>query len=168
MTSQQRAYLAGLIDADGSILLQFKKNSKMRFLYRIKTTIVIYQDSKYFDHLNELKKIIGGGYLSVRNDHIAELRVEGFSQVKNLLEKIKPYLRFKNGQADYMLEAVKLLKRSKVNLDTFLSVCDLAESLSAANYESSQRKHTKESIINNLKVNGIIPVTTGFSINKSK
>jgi len=47
-------------------------------------------------------------------------------------------------------------------------VCDLAESLSAANYESSQRKHTKESIINNLKVNGIIPVTTGFSINKSK
>jgi hypothetical protein len=42
MHAHQKAYIAGLLDGDGSIMLQFKKMSGMKFLFRVKTTIVIY------------------------------------------------------------------------------------------------------------------------------
>lgn len=166
MTSQQCAYLAGFLDADGSILLQFRPNKKMRFLYRVKAVVVIYQDAHSINLLRELQSVIGAGYISERNDRIAELRIEGFIQVEKLLKKLKPYLRFKKSQADYLLQALKILKRKKYSLEDFLSVCDLAEAISAANYKSSQRKHTKQSILNNLRSNGIVPVTTGFLTEK--
>ena len=43
MNSQQRSYLAGFLDADGSIVLQFKKREDVRFKYRAKTVICFYQ-----------------------------------------------------------------------------------------------------------------------------
>ncbi len=42
MTNKQKAYLAGLIDGDGSIMLQLKRREGSRFLFRVKTVIVIY------------------------------------------------------------------------------------------------------------------------------
>lgn len=162
MTSQQYAYLAGLIDADGSLLLQFRPNRKLRFLYRVKTTVMIYQDAKQIDQLKALHHLIGAGYVTQRNDHIAELRIEGFKQVEKLLTKLKPYLRFKERQAVYLLQAIKILKRKRYDLKAFLSICDLAELISAHNYRSSQRKHTKESVLIELRNQGIVPVTTGI------
>jgi hypothetical protein len=163
MTSQQCAYLAGFIDADGSILLQFRPNKKMRFLYRIKATVVIYQDARYIALLRQLQQLIGAGYVSERNDKIAELRIEGFSQVEKLLKRLKPYFRIKEQQAVCLLQALKVLKRKKYSLEEFLNICDLGEDISLLNYRSSQRKHTKEVILNELRNHGIVPVTTGFS-----
>lgn len=163
MTSQQRAYLAGFLDADGSILLQLRPNKKLRFLYRVKAVMVIYQDAQYINQLKIIQQQVEAGYISQRNDRIAEWRVEGFKRVEKLLRMLKPYLRFKQQQADYLLKALQILKRKKYDLKDFLEVCDYVELISAANYRSSQRKHTKESVIQTLKCHGIVPVTTGFS-----
>jgi hypothetical protein len=45
VTSQQKAYLAGLLDGDGSIMLQLRPRLGMKFLFRVKAVVIIYQDS---------------------------------------------------------------------------------------------------------------------------
>ena len=89
MTIKQKAYLAGLIDGDGSIMLQLRRREGSRFLFRVKTVIVIYQDSKCYKETKKLHEIIGYGYLYLRNDRINEIRIEGFEKVKErgLIEK---------------------------------------------------------------------------------
>ena len=85
MTNTQKAYLAGFLDADGSIVLQFKKREGMRYLFRIKVVVVFYQDEKYIDELIWMNKIIKAGYVYTRSDRISELRIEGYTQVEKLL-----------------------------------------------------------------------------------
>lgn len=46
MDAYTRAYIAGLIDGDASIMLQLKPRQHSSFGFRVKTTLVIYQDSK--------------------------------------------------------------------------------------------------------------------------
>ena len=78
MNPQQCAYFAGLLDGDGSIMLQLLPRSEMKFLFRVKAVVVIYQDTKQKDIVEQLWKLIGVGYFYHRNDHISEIRIEGF------------------------------------------------------------------------------------------
>jgi hypothetical protein len=160
MTEKQKAYLAGLVDGDGSIMLQLKRREGMRFLFRIKAVIVIYQDSKCYQETKILHEIIGYGYLYQRNDHINEIRIEGFTKVEEFLMKINPYLRFKKSQANYMLEALKIVSNKKYSINDFLRVCELSDKISENNYSSKNRKYTKEYVITELRKSGLVPVTT--------
>ena len=160
MTNTQKAYLAGFLDADGSIVLQFKKREGMRYLFRIKVVVVFYQDEKYIDELIWMNKIIKAGYVYTRSDRISELRIEGYTQVEKLLLQLKPFIRFKKNQVKYMLNAVKVMKRErKISLKDFLYVCDLADKTSASNYKS-RRKYDAAYVRSVLIKNKIIPVTT--------
>jgi hypothetical protein len=161
MKSQDRAYIAGLIDGDGSIMLQFQKRNGMRFHYRINTCVIIYQDSRYHAVLEEIQKSIKAGYIYKRNDQISELRVEGHKQVAQLLEKIKPFLQFKSKQAELMLIALELLKEKPLSLDSFMKLAKFSDAISESNYTSKQRKYSSSYIIEDLKQLHVIPVTTG-------
>jgi len=162
MTSQQRAYLAGLLDSDGSIMLQLRPRKEMRFLFRPKALVIFYQNSSRHDELLKLQKIISAGYLYKRNDRMSEIRIEGLSQVKSLLKKLKPYIRFKIIQVYGMINAIKILqKRRKYSLEDFLSVCKLADEISKANY-STNRKYDYSFVVKTLRDHKIIPVTTGL------
>ena len=164
MNSQQRAYLAGLLDGDGSIMLQIRERKKMKLLFRIKAVVVFYQDSRHISDLKKFQKWIGAGYVYKRNDHISELRVEGHARVEQLLTKLKPYIRFKKLQVKYMLKAIKKLSK-KQTIEEFLEVCDLADDISATNYVSRNRKYTAEYVRNKFFEHNLIPVTTGLSNN---
>jgi hypothetical protein len=160
MTKEQKAYLAGLIDGDGSIILQLRKREGMRFLFRVKAVIIIYQDVKCYNETKKLHEIIGYGYMYERNDRINEIRVEGFDKVKDLLEKIQPYLRFKKLQAKHMLEALQIVSNKKYSIDDFIKVCEISDLISKCNYSSKNRKYTKEYVVNELRKSGLVPVTT--------
>jgi hypothetical protein len=160
MTSQQRAYLSGLLDGDGSIIIQLKPRDDMKYRFRVKSVVIIYQDSKYHSRLVELRGLIGAGYVYRRNDRISELRVEGHMQVASLIVKLLPYLRFKHVQATLMLEALSLIRR-KYSVDEFLSVCRIADEISANSYASKRRKYTAYYVEQVLHSHNLIPVTTG-------
>lgn len=119
MTSQQRAYLAGLLDSDGSLMLQLKPREAMRYKFRVKTSVVFYQHSKNFESMNKLRQIIGMGYIHQRNDCMSEIRIEGFAQVSKLLKQLQKYIFFKKKQLCLMLEAIALAKKKNYQLDTF-------------------------------------------------
>ncbi len=72
-------------------------------------TICFYQDSRHATPLRWIRKELGIGYVSKRNDGMAELRVNGFYQIKQILTDLIPYIRFKRKQAEAMLRAVRIL-----------------------------------------------------------
>lgn len=162
MTSQQRSYIAGLIDGDGSIMLQLKPQKNMKMLFRVKVVVIIYQDSRYHQQLCQLQEWIGGGYVYHRNDRISELRIEGFSQVEKLLLQLKKYIRFKTNQVELMLQALTILKK-KYSVEEFLEICVLSDQIAANNYSSKLRKYTSIYVRSELEKHFLVPVTTGFS-----
>lgn len=141
MKSQEKAYLAGVLDSDGSIMLQFRKRPEMKFKYRVKTTICFYQKQKHKLILEQLKEVIGFGYVYTRNDGMSELRIEGHERVKTLLTWLMPYLRFKQYQAKKLLEAVRIVRKKSFSAEDLLKVCKIADQVSKANNAPRQRKN---------------------------
>ena len=93
------SYIAGFLDGDGSLMLQIKKRKDARLKRRFMATICFYQDSRHEKSLNWIKKVLGIGFISRRNDGITELRINGFKQTKEILKKLMPFIRFKRKQA---------------------------------------------------------------------
>ena len=89
------AYIAGFLDGDGSLMLQIKKRKDGRLKRRFMCTVCFYQDSRHEKSLYWIKKVLGIGYISKRNDGMTELRINGFKQVKNILQKLRPFIKFK-------------------------------------------------------------------------
>lgn len=46
LSSQQKAYIAGFLDGDGSIYVQLKPNPTYRYRFQVSPAIVFYQSEK--------------------------------------------------------------------------------------------------------------------------
>ncbi|MFH1648611.1 MAG: LAGLIDADG family homing endonuclease [Patescibacteria group bacterium] len=109
------SYIAGFLDGDGSVMFQLKKRKDIPGKRRIMFTICFYQDTRHEKPLLWIKKVIGIGYISRRNDGITELRINGYEKVETILKSLLPYLKFKKKQVDYILSALNILRKKKIN-----------------------------------------------------
>ena len=75
-------------------------------------TMCFYQDSAHAAPLSWIRKQLGIGYVTNRNDRISELRINGNAQVDVILEYLLPFLRFKRAQAIAMRRALRILRRT--------------------------------------------------------
>ena len=107
------AYIAGFLDGDGSLMLQIKKRKDGKIRLRFMCTICFYQDTRHEKNLFWIRKVFNIGYISRRNDGMTELRVNGFKQVKDILETLLPFIRFKKVQAKALYKSAQILSRSK-------------------------------------------------------
>lgn len=156
MNFQQRSYLAGFLDADGSIILQFKKRADVKFKYRAKAVICFYQKDLDRPGLEKLRDMAGIGYVYSRNDNMTEWRIEGYARVKEFLTQLKPYLRFKKRQAKFLLQALKILEKKGYSANDLLKVCQIANKISELNNAPRQRKNTYQSVKKDLLKLGLI------------
>lgn len=150
------AYVAGFLDGDGSLMLQVKRRSDTFKKWRIMATICFYQDSRHSYPLNWIRKELGIGYISNRNDGMTELRINGYDQVATILSKLMPYIRFKKIQVKSILEALKLIKSKDIKKFTnedYKTLIDLLLKVQKSNYQSSHKK-TKEDL---KKIFGLTP-----------
>jgi hypothetical protein len=108
------AYIAGFLDGDGSLMLQIKKRKDGKIKYRFMCTICFYQDSRHEADLFWIREILGIGYLSRRNDGMTELRINGITQIKDILKQLIPYIRFKKQQAVALYKAAGILEGKKI------------------------------------------------------
>lgn len=95
------AYLAGLIDGDGCILIRKREKEKTATdRKRGMSFIVLVKIGGYPPHLKELKDRIGLGQLNIckRGKHLAEWVIAG-KQAEYLLSKIVNHLKLKKEQA---------------------------------------------------------------------
>ena len=143
------AYIAGFLDGDGSLMLQLKKRSDSGRGVRFMATICLYQDSRHEEPLIWMQKMVKCGYISKRNDGMTELRIQGFSQVREVLEMLFPYLRFKKIQARALLKACNVLEKQTLRTMTSKDmrlIVDLILLIQSENYMSKGRK-TKEDLL---------------------
>jgi hypothetical protein len=79
---------------------------------------------------------------------MTELRINGFSQVRETLETIQPYLRFKKKQAKLLIQACTMLERHSLRAMTskdMRTIVDFLLLIQDENYMSKKRK-TKEEL----------------------
>ena len=74
-------------------------------------TICFYQDTRHEKPLFWIKKTLGIGYISHRNDGMTELRINGFERTKQIIGMLYPFLRFKKKQAYYVLRILQSLQK---------------------------------------------------------
>ena len=87
---------------------------------------------------------------------MTELRINGFSQVREILEVLHPYLRFKKKQAKLLIQACKMLERETLRTmksKDIRKIVNLLLLIQNENYMSKRRK-TKEEL---LKIFGLTP-----------
>ena len=111
-----RAYIAGFLDGDGSLMLQIKKRKDGKIGIRFMPTICFYQDTRHEKTLYWIKEVLGIGYLSRRNDGMTELRINGYKQIRNILKDLLPYIRFKKLQGQALQNACEILSTTKFKM----------------------------------------------------
>jgi len=142
------AYIAGFLDGDGSLMLQLKKRADSAKGVRFMATICLYQDTRHDTPLSWIRTRLKCGYVSKRNDGMTELRINGFSQVRETLEALQPYLRFKKKQAKLLIQACKMLERQTLRTmkpRDMRKIVNLLLLIQNENYMSKRRK-TKEEL----------------------
>ena len=143
------SYIAGFLDGDGSLMLQIKKRKDGRLKRRFMCTICFYQDSRHEKSLYWIKKILGIGFISHRNDGMTELRINGFKQIKEILGKLMPFIRFKKEQAKALHGAASLLNQKESRLldkKDLLKLANLIITIQKNNYVTRKKK-TKADIL---------------------
>lgn len=143
-------YLAGFIDADGSIFAQLISKSDYKFKYQIRFTVQITQltERKWF--LNQIRDLIGVGTIRERKNVSDYVLVEP-RFVYKLLTQLQPFLILKKKQANLVLKIIEQLPSSKDSQTEFLKLCKLVDQIAALN-DSKKRKHTTSTVVEALKV----------------
>ena len=150
------AYIAGFLDGDGSLMLQLKKRKDGILKFRFMATICFYQDTRHEKSLYWIQEVLSIGYISRRNDGMTELRINGFKQVRDILIKLNPFIRFKKFQSDALLKACKILSSTKfkmLNKQKLIKLVDYILVIHKENYVTKKKKTKKEL----LKILGLTP-----------
>jgi hypothetical protein len=147
LSSEHRAYIAGFLDGDGSLMLQIKKRSDRKVAVRFMVTICFYQDTRHEQGLRWIRKVFAIGYLSRRNDGMSELRINGYKQVHKILSELKPYIRFKRTQVKALLEACEILMSftlRKLEKEKLKRLVALVLIIQNENYATKQKRSKEE------------------------
>ena len=152
----KRAYIAGFLDGDGSLMLQLKKRKDGIFKFRFMATICFYQDTRHEKDLLWIQEVLKIGYVSRRRDGMTELRINGFKRVRDILIKLSPFIRFKKLQAHALLKACEILSNTKFKMLTkqkLLKLVDYVLVIHKQNYVTKTKK-TREEL---LQILGLTP-----------
>ena len=143
----EMAYIAGFLDGDGSLMLQIKKRKDIKSGIRFMATICFYQDSRHSEPLTWIQEKLSTGYISHRNDGMSELRINGFSQIKEVLSDLSPFIRFKKVQAQALLKACTILEKkrfSSLNEFDLRLLVDCIVEIQSSNYVAKHKKTKNE------------------------
>ncbi len=141
------AYIAGFLDGDGSLMLQIKKRADGKNKIRFMATICFYQDTRHQKDLLWIQKVLGIGYLSKRNDGMSELRINGFTTVREILKNLMPNIRFKKIQAKALFESCTILSKTKFNMldrKQLTKLVDLILVIQNQNYVTKKKRTRSE------------------------
>ena len=151
LSEEEKAYIAGFLDGDGSIIIQIVSQPKNLYGFQLRLSISFYQKKTRHWHILWLqKKLTKRGRVRIRNDSISEYTITGFSPVKEVLKKLLPYLRIKRNLAKLALSIIEKNQKVKTAND-FLEVCKLVDK--AVHFtDSKKRKITSSVVADSLKI----------------
>ena len=165
MREETRAYIAGFLDGDGSIMFQLIARKGYIYGYQIRASICFYQDSNHKKGLRWLQEKIGYGYIRDRNDGVSDYTIVGPDRVEEVLSMVKPYVVFK---AVHVTKAFELLGAMKENRkptpEQFLTLAHMVDSYAHLNY-SKKKTNNAVRVQEFLNSKGLLtPVTTDSAV----
>lgn len=151
---KNKAYIAGFLDADGSIYVQVKRNTSYRYNFQIATNIVFFQSAKNEKFMIDLGKMIGCGYMRRRSDGIIEHIIGDEESIRDFLKNVSPELHLKNKQARLMIEILDQ-KKNISSAAEFINMVQIIDQFQKLNY-SKNRKNTVEIVRKELHKEGML------------
>lgn len=130
-------------------MVQIKKRSDTKQGWRFMFTICFYQDSSHGKYLEWIREKLNIGYISYRKDKISELRINGYGKIKDILKKLRPYIKFKEKQVSHAREILSLVEKKKLYQTTREETERIAKSIIAIRKEndwSHWRKYSESDI----------------------
>lgn len=157
MPDKQKAYIAGFLDGDGSIMAQLVYRKDYKLGYQIRTSIVFYQKTKHRQFLDWLKAQLRHGYVRDRNDGMSEYTIVGLAEIKEVLELLYPYLRLKKDLAEVVLSIIdKHPPSRKMTASKLIALSKLVDASSRFNY-TKKRTNTSETVESFLSTYNLSP-----------
>lgn len=168
MLDEDKAYIAGFLDGDGSVMAQLVSRKDYRLRYQIRVSVVFYQRSNHQDFLFWLKDQLGYGYVRHRNDGMTEYTIVGLREVEYVLTLLYPYLRLKKALAKDVLAIIKQHpEQRRMSASKLVSLSKLVDKTATFNY-SKKRTNTSVEVIAYFDSLKNIPVETGVQVALNK
>ncbi len=151
MSNEEKAYIAGFLDGDGSIMAQLVSRKDYKLGYQIRVSVVFYQKSTHREFLLWLKEQLGYGYVRLRNDGMSEYTIVGLREVEYVLTLLYPFLRLKKALAWEVLDLIKQHPpQRKMTASKLISLSRLVDKTASFNY-SKKRTITSAVVITFLR-----------------
>ncbi|MEX0895893.1 MAG: LAGLIDADG family homing endonuclease [Patescibacteria group bacterium] len=147
-------YLAGFLDADGSIYVRLKPNVTYKYDFQIAPSVVLFQKETATVLFEQLRKRLGVGYIRKRNDGIIEFTIGDRPSIRYILQAVSPFLLLKQKQAKLMLQILDFSEHIQSPQD-FVQLAQMIDQFGRLNY-SKKRTVLARVVRNHLRNKGIL------------
>lgn len=141
ISQNQKAYLAGFLDGDGSIYVQAKPNKTYKYGFQVAPYIVLFQSQKDKKSFEKVCNLIGCGYLRIRKDGILEYIIGKRADIESFLKLVEPYIILKKKQV-ILVRKILFQKDNIKSKSDFKKLIKLIDSFRELNYSKKRKKRT--------------------------
>ena len=141
ISSTKKSYLAGFLDADGSIYVQAKPNKTYRFGFQIAPYIVFYQSQKDAESFSRVCSLIQVGPKRLRKDGIVEYIISKQEEIISFIKLVEPYVIMKKSQVALLKRIIILKQKVKTRKD-FEQLINAIDKFRELNYSKKRKKRT--------------------------
>ena len=141
LTTEEKAYIAGFLDGDGSINAQIVQRNDYVLKFQIRVSVTFFQKTTRHWFLLQLQKQLNYGTLRKRPDGMSEYTIVGKESVKHCIRLLKPYLKLKKRHAVLILQIIKQLEKNQ-EPEAFVKLC---EEVDKFEYLNDSKKRTVKS-----------------------
>ena len=146
MNETEKAYIAGFLDGDGSIMAIIEPHKECRFGYRIRVMLKFAQHETSANILSYIMSLLGAGHVGKSTKQVRECVIRDQKQIEQILSSLLPYVKLKNQQVRLALQLIEKLRHINKKAD-FLESAKMADKIANLNLRSrSRRKNTSETI----------------------
>ena len=139
LSKEQRSYIAGFLDGDGSIYAQLKPNLTYKFGFQVVTYAVLFQSKKNQVNFERLCSMINLGYMRLRKDGVLEYIIGKNKELKKFLEIVRPFVILKKQQV-LLMDQILTKKEDIGRKKDFKFLMKLIDRFRDLNYSKKRKK----------------------------